>query len=81
MSNLAVARVELLSRRTTKEGKIKQKLGVAGVRVDKCTICLNQFRPLQEACIFPCLHIFHESCALQLLRSVKNCPSCRQPIA
>ncbi|CEH12760.1 FOG: Predicted E3 ubiquitin ligase [Ceraceosorus bombacis] len=81
MSNLAVGRVELLSRRTTKEGKIKQKLGVAGVRVDKCAICLNQFRPLQEACIFPCLHIFHEGCALQLLRSVRNCPSCRQPIA
>ena len=57
INELPVAKVELVSRRVTKTGKIKQKLEVAGVRVDRCLICLTQFRPEQMACIFPCLHM------------------------
>ncbi len=57
ISELPVAKVELISRRTTKTGKIKQKLEVAGVRVDRCTICLTQFKPDQLGCLFPCLHV------------------------
>ncbi|KDN51965.1 hypothetical protein K437DRAFT_221375 [Tilletiaria anomala UBC 951] len=81
IAELPVAKVELVSRRRTKDGKIKQKLSVTGLRVDRCTICQMQFRPDQMACIFPCLHIFHDSCASRLLKTVRTCPHCRRDIA
>jgi hypothetical protein len=48
LANVGVGVVELLSRRVNKEGKVKQKLGVAGIRVEKCGICLAQFRDAQR---------------------------------
>lgn len=57
VSALPVGRVEVERRRVNKEGRVKQKLSVVGVRVDKCAICLNQFRADQMACVFPCLHM------------------------
>lgn len=58
IESLPVAPVELMYRRTTAEGRTKQKLEVAGVRVETCAICVAQFRPDQLACIFPCLHVY-----------------------
>ncbi|PWZ00102.1 hypothetical protein BCV70DRAFT_200266 [Testicularia cyperi] len=79
LASLSVGKVECDSRRVTREGKVKHKLSCVGVRIDKCNICLAQFRENQLAAILPCLHIFHEDCARQLFRRVNTCPTCRQP--
>ena len=57
LQSIPVARVELERRRVSAAGKVKQKLSVTGVRVDRCGICLQQFREGQLACIFPCVHM------------------------
>lgn len=54
--NVSVAPVELLSRRITKEGRAKLKLVIAGVRVEKCGICLTQFRPNEKGAFPECQH-------------------------
>lgn len=54
---LPVGRVEVQKRRVNKDGKVKQKLAVVGVRVDKCAICMNQFKVDQMAALFPCQHM------------------------
>ncbi|CDR88368.1 uncharacterized protein SPSC_04195 [Sporisorium scitamineum] len=79
LASLSVGLIECDSRRMTREGKIKQKLSCVGVRVDKCAICLAQFREAQRAVILPCGHIFHEECAIGLLRRITTCPTCRVP--
>lgn len=58
LQSIPVGRVELEHRRVSSSGKVKQKLSVVGVRVDRCGICLNQFREGQLACIFPCVHMY-----------------------
>lgn len=58
LQNIPVGRVEVESRRVSRSGKVKQKLSVVGVRVDRCGICLVQFRADQMACIFPCVHMY-----------------------
>ncbi|CBQ73555.1 conserved hypothetical protein [Sporisorium reilianum SRZ2] len=79
LASLSVGLIECDSRRTTREGKIKQKLSCVGVRVDKCAVCLAQFREAQRAVVLPCGHIFHEECAIGLLRRITTCPTCRAP--
>lgn len=79
LASLSVGVIECDSRRVTREGKIKQKLSCVGVRVDKCAICLAQFKEAQRAVILPCSHIFHEDCTVKLLRRVDRCPTCRAP--
>ncbi|TKY84742.1 hypothetical protein EX895_005822 [Sporisorium graminicola] len=79
LASLSVGLIECDSRRMTREGKIKQKLSCVGVRVDKCAICLAQFREAQRAVILPCGHIFHEECTIGLLRRITTCPTCRAP--
>jgi hypothetical protein len=54
--NVSVAPVELLARRVTKEGRAKLKLVIAGVRVDKCGICLAQFRSKENGAFPECQH-------------------------
>ena len=55
--NASVGRIELLHRRTTKDGKAKLKLVLAGVRVDNCGICLAQFREREIGALTDCLHM------------------------
>ena len=55
---IAVGRVELDHQRVSSSGKLKKKLSVVGVRVDRCGICLQQFREGQLACIWPCVHMY-----------------------
>ncbi|SPO26634.1 uncharacterized protein UTRI_03925_B [Ustilago trichophora] len=79
LASLSVGLIECDSRRVTREGKIKQKLSCVGVRVDKCAICLVQFKEMQRAVILPCGHVFHEDCTVKLLKQVDVCPTCRAP--
>ncbi|GAC75250.1 FOG: Predicted E3 ubiquitin ligase [Moesziomyces antarcticus T-34] len=79
LGSLSVGRIECDARRVTREGKVKQKLSCVGVRVDKCTICMAQFREDQKAVILPCVHVFHQECAVALLKTANTCPTCRQP--
>ena len=78
LASLSVGMIECDSRRVTREGKIKQKLSCVGVRVDKCPICLTQFRENQRAVILDqCGHVLHEQCAKGLFRVDRRCPVCR----
>ncbi|KAK0570294.1 hypothetical protein OC861_000037 [Tilletia horrida] len=82
LAALSIAKVELDRRRVDRAGKVKQKLSVVGVRVDRCGICLNQFKEGEECCIYPCWHIFHNKpCATQVLLNSRLCPMCRKDIA
>lgn len=58
LQNISLGRVELDRRRVTSAGQVRIRMSVAGLRVDRCGICLHQFRPGQRACIFPCLHMY-----------------------
>ncbi|KAL9933420.1 hypothetical protein V8E36_007596 [Tilletia maclaganii] len=81
LAALSVGHVELERRRVNAEGRVKQKLSVAGVRVDRCGICLTQFRVGEECCIYPCWHIYHRKCAATVLLTSRVCPTCRKDIA
>ena len=54
--DLPLGRVEVLRRRVTKDGRTKLKLALMGVVVDKCGICLSQFKEATSACLTPCQH-------------------------
>ncbi|PVF92303.1 hypothetical protein CPB86DRAFT_744441 [Serendipita vermifera] len=75
--NVSVALVEIINRRKNKEGKAKLKLAVAGTRVDKCGICLTQFRGEERAALTDCRHCFHELCLQRWMTRVTLCPLCR----
>ncbi|KAJ1026007.1 hypothetical protein NDA18_003667 [Ustilago nuda] len=81
LSSLSVGMIECDSRRVTKEGKVKQKLSCVGVRVDKCPICIAQFREGQRAVILNCGHIMHEVCGRELFRRTDRCGVCRTSAA
>lgn len=52
-----VGTIEVERRRVTKDGRIKLKLALLGVRVDKCGICLSQFKERESAALGPtCQH-------------------------
>ncbi|PWN23454.1 hypothetical protein BCV69DRAFT_310909 [Microstroma glucosiphilum] len=60
LSSIPLGIVEVEKRRVTKEGKTKTKLACLGVRVDRCGICLGQFKEGQGAYVLGgCLHVFH----------------------
>lgn len=95
LERISVGRVELEHRRVTASGQVRVRLTVAGIRVDRCGICLEQFRERQKACILPCFHMyvyisiqsctnatssFHNQCTIELLRHSRLCPVCRQGI-
>jgi hypothetical protein len=44
MENCLVGRVELERRRVTDDGRVKLKLSLLGVNVQKCAICMSQFK-------------------------------------
>ena len=52
-----VGRIEIARRRVTKEGRVKLKLILLGTAVDRCGICLSQFKEEQVAGLLPlCQH-------------------------
>lgn len=44
-------RVKVERRRVTKDGRVKLKLTLMEVVVDKCSICLSQFKEAEVACL------------------------------
>ncbi|CCM04767.1 uncharacterized protein FIBRA_06957 [Fibroporia radiculosa] len=52
-----VGRIEIERRRVLKDGRVKIRLSLLGVTVDKCGICLSQFRAEDMAALGPvCQH-------------------------
>ncbi|KAK7685402.1 hypothetical protein QCA50_011265 [Cerrena zonata] len=73
-----IGQIEIARRRVTKEGRVKLKLVLLGAAVDKCGICLSQFREKQEAGLLPmCQHAFHDRCLRRWLAQNRTCPMCR----
>lgn len=74
--------VEVERRRKTKDGRIKLKLILLDSPVDKCGICLTQFRGNNAARLGSiCRHAFHDKCLGRWLIRSKTCPMCRVPFA
>ncbi|KAG6841275.1 hypothetical protein C0991_000253 [Blastosporella zonata] len=72
--------VRVERRRTTKDGRVKLKLGLFDAAVDKCGICLTQFRSGDAGQLgSACRHAFHEKCLGRWLIRSKTCPMCRLP--
>ena len=64
-----------------KDGRTKIKLSLLGVGVDKCGVCLSQFRDEDMAGLSSvCRHAFHEKCLGGWLLRRRNCPLCRVPL-
>ncbi|WFD19611.1 hypothetical protein MCAP1_001845 [Malassezia caprae] len=49
LQHISVGRVELESRRVTSAGRVRVRLSVAGIRVERCSVCLEQFKGGQNA--------------------------------
>ena len=50
-------KVEVTRRRVLKDGRVKLKLSLLGVAVDRCGICMSQFRCDERAALTPvCKH-------------------------
>lgn len=57
LESLDVALVELERRRVDKQGRVKMKLSVVGVRCTDCSVCLSRFKVGDRAVVLPkCLH-------------------------
>ncbi|EJC98314.1 uncharacterized protein FOMMEDRAFT_171216 [Fomitiporia mediterranea MF3/22] len=78
--DIPMGKVEVLRRRVTKDGRTKLKLALLGVVVDKCGICLVQFKESVFACLLPCRHAFHDNCLRLWMRRGETCPMCRGPL-
>ncbi|CAE6463460.1 unnamed protein product [Rhizoctonia solani] len=80
--DLNVGLIEIQRRRVMKDGRVKLKLSLMGVGVDKCGICLTQFKNNENAVLLPCLHSFHTNCIMSwfVRQDVPACPHCRTPI-
>lgn len=46
----------------------------------ECTICIDDMKLGDEACVLPCKHWFHNDCVVLWLREHNSCPVCRAPI-
>ena len=56
--DLPVGKIEILRRRVLKDGRVKVKLSLLGVTVDKCSICLSQFKDDDWASLTGCQHAY-----------------------
>lgn len=56
VDDLPVARVQVERRRVTKDGRTKLKLSLMGVMVDRCSVCMCQFKRDEMGVLLPCLH-------------------------
>lgn len=81
IDSLPVAPVELVRRRVDKQGRVKQKLSVVGVRCIDCAVCMSRFRVADLGVALPrCLHVFHASCIQKWMRGSRTCPVCREEV-
>lgn len=44
VSGCHVGKVELVRKRVTRDGRVKLKMSLLGVAVEKCAICMSQFK-------------------------------------
>lgn len=81
LGNLLLGAVEVESRRTTKDGKVKLKLTSLGIRVLKCSVCLSQFKAGDVMAMMPkCGHMGHQRCVVNWLTNDARCMVCREPL-
>ncbi|KAI9569816.1 hypothetical protein HD554DRAFT_2019592 [Boletus coccyginus] len=74
-----VAKVELVRKRVTRDGRVKLKLSLLGVVVEKCAICMTQFKAGDGGILgATCHHAFHETCLETWLDRSQTCPLCRE---
>ncbi|KAI0777817.1 hypothetical protein BD413DRAFT_467515 [Trametes elegans] len=77
-----IGAVEVQRRRVLKDGRVKLKLSLLGVAVDRCGICLSQFRRAERGALTPvCRHSFHEACLSRWLHAAGVCPICRMALS
>ncbi|KAI1785074.1 hypothetical protein LXA43DRAFT_856555, partial [Ganoderma leucocontextum] len=75
-------KIEVARRRVLKDGRVKLKLSLLGVAVDRCGVCMSQFRRDERAALTPvCKHSFHEACLQKWLRESRVCPICRMALS
>jgi hypothetical protein len=73
--------IEMMRRRKTEDGRVKLKLTLLDVAVNKCGICLSQFKHGDMAALTSvCQHSFHEKCLGRWLARAETCPLCRVPL-
>ncbi|KAF8122141.1 hypothetical protein EV363DRAFT_1156260 [Boletus edulis] len=74
-----VGKVELVRRRVTRDGRVKLKMILFGVAVEKCAICMTQFKGDDVGILgATCHHAFHETCLATWLDRSQTCPLCRE---
>ena len=56
LEELPVAFVEVERRRVLTDGRVKLKLSLMGVAVDRCGVCLSQFKKREQGVLLPCRH-------------------------
>jgi hypothetical protein len=79
-SKLQLHPIQVQRRRITKDGRVKLKLVLLGVGVDKCGICFTQFKDGDMAALGSsgCQHAFHGKCLNSWYTRSRTCPLCRQ---
>ncbi len=71
--------VSVERRRVMKDGRVKLKLVLLGRKVDRCGVCLAQFKEADKGAVSPsCGHAFHEVCLRKWLVRSRTCPMCRE---
>ncbi|KAG5642732.1 hypothetical protein DXG03_002277 [Asterophora parasitica] len=76
-----IGTIQIQRRRTLKDGRTKLKLALMDTAVDKCGICLTQFKSGDIAQLGSvCRHAFHERCLGRWLVHNQTCPMCRVPL-
>ncbi|KAG8216967.1 hypothetical protein J3R82DRAFT_7272 [Butyriboletus roseoflavus] len=74
-----VGKVELVRKRLTRDGRVKLKMSLFGVAVEKCAICMTQFKADDGGILgATCQHAFHEKCLENWLDRSQTCPLCRE---
>jgi len=80
-ASATLGKIAIERRRVTKDGRVKLKMTLLGVMVDKCGICLSQFKDGEQAALGPeCHHGFHKNCLRTWLATSPTCPMCRIPL-
>ncbi|KAF8531149.1 hypothetical protein JB92DRAFT_2693084 [Gautieria morchelliformis] len=77
LGNLLSGKIEVLRRRKLQDGRVKLKLSLLGVVVERCHVCLSQFKDAEWAVLLPCFHSFHSACLQSWLSRSRTCPLCR----
>ncbi|KAF7316497.1 RING-type domain-containing protein [Mycena indigotica] len=80
-SVLRTGTIEVARRRVLKDGRVKLKLVLLGTTVDRCGICMSQFKKAQAAKLSErCGHVYHEQCLARWTAKSRTCPLCRIPV-